>query len=91
MSVLQEFGGTVIDTVGDVVGAIGDNFANTQDERAARINAINTQVAINRAQAAANIETRKAVQGALLTTLYIGLGLAALAGIFWIVKTMKPK
>ena len=90
MNVLSEFGGTVIYTVGDVVGAIGDNFANTQDERAARINAINTQVAINRAQAAANIETRKAVQNALTTTVYIGLGLAALAGVFWIVKNMKP-
>lgn len=90
MSVFSEFGGTVIDTVGDVVGAIGDNFANTQDERAARINAINTQVAINKAQANANIETRKAVQGALTTTIYVGLGLAALAGIFWIVKNLKP-
>jgi len=86
---LGQLGGSVIGTVDDLVDAYGDNAANATSADAVRIRSAQSQIAINEARAAAEIDSRRRLNSIISTSVYLLLLLVAILVAANVYKNVK--
>lgn len=83
---LGQVGSNLVETVGDLLKGVGDNFTNDASLNKAAVDRINVNNAIALQKAAADAEAKKAMQK---TAQYVIYTLLAIAGLWAAVKIFK--